>query len=222
MRPTLPLGRTLSHTKLILSRALQILRFRGKHLSRLRFSWSLFSQCGNEDKSFLVKGKALGVEGSRSNRWSRYPRNPWRKVAFIPPFSYFVSTLAIFFVFLPPSLPPSSPISVDRKGDSLSFSLSLSLSLYYIDLPGVYFSVVVERYGDLPVLRDVVSNVFWNWKPIGKNNSDESGNKYKSKALAPLEFSRVVTCGVCIRVDGYLPRVNDSFREFVLPRKTGR
>jgi len=58
-------------TKLIFLQTLQILRFREKHLSRLRFSWSLLSQCGNEDKSFLVKEKALGVEGSWSNQWSR-------------------------------------------------------------------------------------------------------------------------------------------------------
>lgn len=30
-----------------------------------------FPLCDNEDKSFLVKEKALGVEGSWSNQWSR-------------------------------------------------------------------------------------------------------------------------------------------------------
>lgn len=61
-----------------------------EHLSRLRFSWSLFSQRGNKDKSFLVKRKALKVEGSWNDQWSRYSRNSWRKIAFILPFLYIV------------------------------------------------------------------------------------------------------------------------------------
>lgn len=45
---------------------------------------------------FSLRGKALEAERSRSDQWSQYSRNPWRKIIFIWPFFRIVPWFLLF------------------------------------------------------------------------------------------------------------------------------
>lgn len=130
--------------KLILPQPLQIFRFGRKHLSRLRFSWSLFSQRGNEDKSFFVKG-----ESPESGEVSKRPMKP------IFPKSLTKNRL-YFTIFL-------------HCSRLLSF-FRYFFDLYYINPPFVFFPV--QLHADSLVLQHVVPNIFR--KVIDENNIGEN------------------------------------------------
>lgn len=115
-----------------------------------------------------LRGKPWKSRGL--DQWSRYSRNPWRKIAFISPFFVHCFRLLLFFA-------------------------SLSISIKLIRQRLFFFQC---RYADFFVLH-VVPNIFWNWKLVGKNNIvggiwNMKINSFKIKSLFKLNLN----CNLCV------------------------